>query len=240
MGYIKTVKEEIKIIRERDPAIHSSMEVFLYPSFRVMMSYRRAHKHYLKGHYFMARWISQRAARRTGIEIHPGAKIGKGFFIDHGTGVIIGETTIIGDNCTLYQGVTLGGTGKEHGKRHPTLGNNVMVSAGAKVLGSFKIGDNSKIGAGSVVLEEVPPNSTVVGVPGRVVKRKKQCLPQEDLDQQNLPDPVHDEMDCLELVTNQMMKTIEELKSEIVELSSKVSELEKNQKESSDKMSTEK
>ena len=169
MGYIKTVKEEIKIIRERDPAIHSSMEVFLYPSFRVMMSYRRAHKHYLKGHYFMARWISQRAARRTGIEIHPGATIGKGFFIDHGTGVIIGETTIIGDNCTLYQGVTLGGTGKEHGKRHPTLGNNVMVSAGAKVLGSFKIGDNSKIGAGSVVLEEVPPNSTVVGVPGRVV-----------------------------------------------------------------------
>ena len=135
-------KEEIGIIRDRDPAIHSNLEVFLYPSFQVMLSYRRAHKHYLKGHFFRARLISQRAVRRTGIEIHPGATIGKGLFIDHGNGVIIGETTIIGDNCTLYQGVTLGGTGKEHGKRHPTLGNNVMVSAGAKVLGSFKIGDN--------------------------------------------------------------------------------------------------
>ena len=146
MGFWKTVKEEIAIIRERDPAIHSNMEVFLYPSFRVMLSYRRAHRLYKKGHYFWARWISQRAARKSGIEIHPGAQIGKGLFIDHGSGVIIGETTIIGDNCTLYQGVTLGGTGKEQGKRHPTLGNNVMVSAGAKVLGSFKVGDNSKIG----------------------------------------------------------------------------------------------
>ena len=131
MGFWKTVKEEIAIIRERDPAIHSNMEVFLYPSFRVMLSYRRAHRLYKKGHYFWARWISQRAARKSGIEIHPGAQIGKGLFIDHGSGVIIGETTIIGDNCTLYQGVTLGGTGKEQGKRHPTLGNNVMVSAGS-------------------------------------------------------------------------------------------------------------
>ena len=170
MGFWKTVKEEITIIRERDPAIHSNMEVFLYPSFRVMLSYRRAHRLYEKGHYFWARWISQRAARKSGIEIHPGAQIGKGLFIDHGSGVIIGETTIIGDNCTLYQGVTLGGTGKEQGKRHPTLGNNVMVSAGAKVLGSFKVGDNSKIGAGAVVIKEVPDNATVVGVPGRVVK----------------------------------------------------------------------
>ena len=156
MGFWKTVKEEITIIRERDPAIHSNMEVFLYPSFRAMLSYRRAHRLYEKGHYFWARWISQRAARKSGIEIHPGAQIGKGLFIDHGSGVIIGETTIIGDNCTLYQGVTLGGTGKEQGKRHPTLGNNVMVSAGAKVLGSFKVGDNSKIGAGAVVIKEVP------------------------------------------------------------------------------------
>lgn len=164
MGFITNVREEIRIIRERDPAIHSSLEVFLYPSFKVMMHYRIAHKLYLKGHYFWARYISQRGVRKTGIEIHPGARIGKGFFIDHGNGVIIGETAIIGNNVTLYQGVTLGGTGKEHGKRHPTIGDNVMISAGAKVLGSFTIGENSKIGAGSVVLSEVPPNSTVVGV----------------------------------------------------------------------------
>lgn len=156
MGIIQSIKEEIRIIRARDPAIHSSMEVFLYPSFKVMMHYRIAHRLYEKGHFFWARWISQRAVRKTGIEIHPGARIGKGLFIDHGNGVIIGETTVIGDNVTLYQGVTLGGTGKEHGKRHPTIGNNVMISAGAKVLGSFTIGDNSKIGAGSVVLGEVP------------------------------------------------------------------------------------
>lgn len=150
----KHIKEEFAVIQERDPSIKSPMEVILYPSFKVMISYRRAHKLYLKGHYFWARWISQRAARRTGIEIHPGATIGKGFFIDHGTGVIIGETTIIGDNVTLYQGVTLGGTGKETGKRHPTLEDNVMVSAGAKVIGSFTVGKNSKIGAGSVVIEK--------------------------------------------------------------------------------------
>ena len=197
MGFIKTMKEEIQVIKERDPAIHSTMEAFLYPSLKVMVKYRRAHKLYLKGHYFWARYISQKAARKTGIEIHPGATIGKGLFIDHGTGVIIGETTIIGDNCTLYQGVTLGGTGKEHGKRHPTLGNNVMVSAGAKVLGSFTIGDNCKIGAGSVVLEAVPPNSTVVGIPGRVVKRDNEKLPQEELNQTDLPDPVEEEMEQL-------------------------------------------
>ena len=139
-----------------------------------MLHYRVAHKLYLSGHYFLARWISQRAVRKTGIEIHPGAKIGKGFFIDHGNGVIIGETAEIGNNVTLYQGVTLGGTGKEQGKRHPTVGDNVMISAGAKVLGSFTIGENSKIGAGSVVLSAVPPNSTVVGVPGRVVRRYNQ------------------------------------------------------------------
>ena len=194
MSIISNIKEEIQIIRERDPAIHSSMEVFLYPSFKVMMHYRVAHKLYQKGHYFLARWISQRAVRKTGIEIHPGAQIGRGLFIDHGNGVIIGETTIIGDNVTLYQGVTLGGTGKEHGKRHPTIGNNVMISAGAKVLGSFTIGDNSKIGAGSVVLSEVPPNSTVVGVPGRVVRRNNLALPQESMNQTDLPDPVKEEI----------------------------------------------
>ena len=194
MSIIGNVKEEIRIIKERDPAIHSSLEVFLYPSFQLMLHYRIAHKLYCKRHYFLARWISQRAVRKTGIEIHPGATIGKGLFIDHGNGVIIGETTIIGDNVTLYQGVTLGGTGKEHGKRHPTIGNNVMISAGAKVLGSFTIGDNSKIGAGSVVLSEVPPNSTVVGVPGRVVRRNNLALPQESMNQTDLPDPVREEI----------------------------------------------
>ena len=140
MSILSYVKDEIQVIRERDPAIKSNMEVFLYPSFKVILNYRIAHKLYLKKHFFWARWISQRAARKTGIEIHPGATIGKGLFIDHGSGVIIGETTIIGDNVTLYQGVTLGGTGKEQGKRHPTLKDNVMVSAGAKVIGSFTIG----------------------------------------------------------------------------------------------------
>ena len=190
MGVVSYVKEEIQVIRERDPAIKSNMEVFLYPSFKAILHYRVAHKLYKKGHYVMARWISQRAVRKTGIEIHPGATIGKGLFIDHGSGVIIGETAELGDNITLYQGVTLGGTGKEHGKRHPTIGNNVMISAGAKVLGSITIGDNCKIGAGSVVLKPVPPNSTVVGVPGRVVKRDNVRLPQTDLDQVHMPDPV--------------------------------------------------
>lgn len=215
MGFVRNIKEEIAIIRERDPAIHSNMEVFLYPSFKVMLSYRRAHRLYEKKHFFWARLVSQKAARKTGIEIHPGAKIGKGLFIDHGTGVIIGETTIIGDNCTLYQGVTLGGTGKEHGKRHPTLGNNVMVCAGAKVLGSFRIGDNSKIGAGSVVLEEVPANSTVVGVPGRVVKRNNIRHPQEDLDQIHLPDPLLEELNSLELQNHKLQSRIEDLEYQI-------------------------
>ena len=141
MGMFQQIREEYEIIRERDPAIKSPLEVLLYPSFRVMLSYRKAHKQYLKGRYFRARRISQKAARKTGIEIHPGAVIGRGFFIDHGSGVIIGETTIIGDNVTLYQGVTLGGVGLNKGKRHPTLGNNVTVGAGAKILGAVEVGD---------------------------------------------------------------------------------------------------
>lgn len=197
MGAVQFIREEINIIRERDPAIKTSMEVFLYPSFHAIVRYRIAHKLYRKRHYFLARWLSQRTARKTGIEIHPGAVIGKGLFIDHGHGVVIGETAVLGDNVTLYQGVTLGGNGKEKGKRHPTIGNNVMISAGAKVLGSFTIGDNSKIGAGSVVLTEVPPNSTVVGVPGRVVKRNNVKVPQEELDQIHLPDPVKSDIAAL-------------------------------------------
>lgn len=224
MGFLKMVKEEKRVISERDPAMHSGMEVFLYPSFRVMLSYRRAHRLYEKGHYFWARWISQHAARKTGIEIHPGAQIGKGLFIDHGSGVIVGETTIIGDNCTLYQGVTLGGTGKERGKRHPTLGNNVMVSAGAKVIGSFKVGDNSKIGAGSVVLDEVPPNSTVVGVPGRVVKRDNIRLPQEELDHAHLPDPVKEDLERFQRESGNLYTKILELEGLFRQISAKNSD----------------
>lgn len=197
MGIIKYIKGEMQIIKERDPAIKTPLEVFLYPSFRAIVRYRIAHWLYVRKHYFLARWFSQRTVRKTGIEIHPGATIGKGLFIDHGHGVVIGETTIIGDNVTLYQGVTLGGTGKEQGKRHPTIGNNVMISAGAKILGSFTIGENSKIGAGSVVLQEVPPNSTVVGVPGRLVKQNNVRIPREELDQVHFPDPVQREMSVL-------------------------------------------
>ena len=197
MGIMKYIKDEMQIIKDRDPAIKTPLEVFLYPSFRAIIRYRIAHWLFVRKHYFLARWYSQRTVRKTGIEIHPGATIGKGLFIDHGHGVVIGETAIVGDNVTLYQGVTLGGTGKEQGKRHPTVGNNVMISAGAKVLGSFTIGENSKIGAGSVVLQEVPPNSTVVGVPGRVVKQDNKKLPREDMDQVHLPDPVLKELICL-------------------------------------------
>ena len=215
MGFLKNIKNEIKVIRERDPAIHSDMEVFLYPSFKVMMHYRIAHKLYTQGHYFLARWVSQRGVRKTDIEIHPGAQIGENFFIDHGNGVIIGETAIVGNNVTLYQGVTLGGTGKEHGKRHPTIGDNVMISAGAKVLGSFTIGENSKIGAGSVVLEAVPPNCTVVGVPGRIVKRNNQKLVREDMNQVDLPDPVNEDIKALQHANSEMTNRIIELEREL-------------------------
>ena len=215
MGIIRNIRNEINVIRERDPAIHSIMEVFLYPSFKVMMSYRIAHKLYCNKHYFLARWISQRAVRKTGIEIHPGAQIGQNFFIDHGNGVIIGETAIIGNNVTLYQGVTLGGTGKEQGKRHPTVKDNVMISAGAKVLGSFTIGENSKIGAGSVVLQEVPPNSTVVGVPGRVVKRNNVSIPREDMNQTDLPDPVNEDIKTLQRENSELINRVLELEQQV-------------------------
>ena len=218
MGFFKDWKEEAKVIRERDPAIKSDWEVLLYPSFRALRAYKKAHKHYLKGHYFKARLISQRAARKTGIEIHPGATIGKGLFIDHGHGVVIGETTIIGDNVTIYQGVTLGGTGKEQGKRHPTIEDNVMISVGAKVLGSFTIGENSKIGAGSVVLKEVPPNSTVVGVPGRVVKRDNQKIPRIDMNQIDLPDPIMADIRHLEEENTKLQKEIEAMEVKLKDI----------------------
>ncbi len=262
MGMVSYIREEIAVIRERDPAIKTTAEVFLYPSFKAILHYRAAHKlyqnrHYFlarwisqravrktgieihpgavigKGlfidhgsgviigklyqnrHYFLARWISQRAVRKTGIEIHPGAVIGKGLFIDHGSGVIIGETAVLGDNVTLYQGVTLGGTGKEKGKRHPTLEDNVMVSAGAKILGSFTIGENAKIGAGSVVLREVPPNCTVVGVPGRIVRMGSEKIPRTDLDQIHLPDPVLTDIHALQEENLRLKNQVMELKQSL-------------------------
>lgn len=186
------LKEDIATVKERDPAARSFFEIFfLYPGLKAIRMHRRARWFYDRGHFFIARLISQRAVRKTGIEIHPGATIGRRLFIDHGTGVVIGETTEIGDDVTIYQGVTLGGTGKDHGKRHPTIGNNVMIGSGAKVLGPFKVGDNSRIAAGAVVLDTVPDNSTAVGVPARVVKRNGVRL---DLDQIHVPDPVAQEL----------------------------------------------
>lgn len=196
----KRLKEDINAFKDRDPAARSGFEIFfLYPGFKAIRMHRRAHFYYKHGLMFLARFVSQRAVRKTGIEIHPGATIGRRLVIDHGTGIVIGETAEIGDDVLIYQGVTLGGTGKDTGKRHPTVGNNVMISAGAKVLGPFKIGDNSRIAAGAVVLEEVPPNSTVVGVPARVVKldgKRIDCS--QNLDQIHIPDPVKQKMECLE------------------------------------------
>lgn len=192
----KRIIEDVNAVRDRDPAARSFWEVFfLYPGVKAIRMHRRAHFYYKHNMMFLARYVSQRAARITGIEIHPGATIGKRLVIDHGTGVVIGETTEIGDDVLIYQGVTLGGTGKDSGKRHPTIGNNVMISAGAKVLGPFKIGDNSRVAAGAVVLEEVPPNSTVVGVPARVVRQDGKRVA---LDQIHIPDPVKQKMDLLE------------------------------------------
>lgn len=207
----RSIKEELTSIKERDPAATSGLEVaLLYSGFHAVLAYRVAHILHTHGHVLGARVISQGAKFLTGIEIHPGAKIGKGLFIDHGSGVVIGETAEIGDNCTLYQGVTLGGTGKDVGKRHPTLGNNVMIGAGAKVLGPFKIGDNSKIAANAVVLSEVPPDSTAVGIPAKVVKRNDRRV---DLDQVHIPDPVSQELCRLTHKIELLEKRISELEN---------------------------
>ena len=195
----KQFNKEIESVKRRDPAARSTLEIVLtYSGLHAIFAYRVAHKLYEKKLYLAARIISQTARFLTGIEIHPGAKIGKGFFIDHGSGVVIGETTEIGDNCLVYQGVTLGGTGKDKGKRHPTLGNNVMVGAGARVLGPFKVGDNVKIAANAVVLETIPPNCTAVGVPARIVRRNGERVQNCDLDQVHIPDPVSLEL-CKQL-----------------------------------------
>lgn len=206
------LKGDLDAIMERDPAATSRAEaVLLYSGFHALMFYRAANALHKRGHKLPARFISQSARFLTGIEIHPGATIGKGLFIDHGTGVVIGETAEIGDNCTLYQGVTLGGTGKDVGKRHPTLGNNVMVGAGAKILGPFKVGDNSKIAANAVVLSEVPSDSTAVGIPARIVKRRNiKC----DLDQVHIPDPVSQELCRLNHQIELLEKRIKELEGQ--------------------------
>ncbi len=205
--FFKKLKEDIQVIMQRDPAATGILQVvLLYPGFKAVRSHRRAHWLYSRKFYFLARYISERCKRRTGIEIHPAAKIGSGLFIDHGTGVVIGETTVIGDNCTIYQGVTLGGTGKDKGKRHPTIGNNVTIGSGAKVLGPFTVGDNSKIAANAVVLSQVPPNSTCVGVPGRIVKiDNKKVTPYCDLDHIHIPDPIAIELQKL----NSRLKKLE-------------------------------
>ena len=210
------IKTDVAAVRDRDPAARNDVEVLLlYSGVHAILAYRVAHKLYLGKKYFSARAVSQLAKFITGIEIHPGAKIGKGLVIDHGTGVVIGETAEIGDNCTLYQGVTLGGTGKDTGKRHPTLGNNVMIGAGAKVLGPFRIGDNAKIAAGAVVLEEIPANATAVGIPARVVRRDgvriNSC--NEELDQVHLPDPVAQQFCRLETRTEKLEAELEALRA---------------------------
>lgn len=211
------IKRDIKLIKEHDPAARNAIEILLtYPSLSAIRSYRIAHWFYERKMFTVARIISQRARSKTGIEIHPGAKIGKGLFIDHGMGVVIGETAIIGNDCLLYQGVTLGGTGKDKGKRHPTLGDNVLVGAGAKVLGPFKVGSNVKIAANAVVLNAIPDNCTAVGVPARVVRRNgrkiEPCVTQE-IDQVHIPDPVSLEMCRLKAEMDTMKKEIENLKN---------------------------
>lgn len=196
-GMLETLKKDLEAVMQRDPAVRSRAEVFFcYPGFRAIRRHRRAHRAYQKGHFFIARCISARTKKLTGIDIHPGAQIGEGFFIDHGTGVVIGETTVIGKNVTLYQGVTLGGTGKDTGKRHPTLGDGVTVGAGAKVLGPIRIGHHVKVGAGAVVLKDVPDQCTVVGNPGRIV-RGPAHRPDIDLNHGDLPDPMLDRMQAL-------------------------------------------
>ena len=208
-----TLKQDLDAVIARDPAVHSRIEVFFcYPGFRAIRRHRRAHRAYLKHHYLLARMISSRTKKITGIDIHPGAQIGKGFFIDHGTGVVIGETAIIGEGVTLYQGVTLGGTGKDVGKRHPTLGDHVTVGAGAKVLGPITLGNHVKVGAGAIVLKDVPDQCTVVGNPGRIV-RSPSLRPEIDLNHGDLPDPVRDRIMSLEKQIDELKQQLQELKN---------------------------
>lgn len=215
------LQKDIRVVFERDPAAKSVWEVLLcYPGLHAIWLHRIGHYFYKQGWVVLPRMISNLARFLTGIEIHPGATIGEGLFIDHGTGIVIGETAEIGNNVTLYQGVTLGGTGKEKGKRHPTIGNNVVVASGAKVLGSFTVGDNSKIGAGSVVLKAVPPNSTVVGIPGQIVwhnGKKINDVETIDLAHDDLPDPVQEMLQCLQRNIIKLEERVSQLEGELKE-----------------------
>jgi len=211
----KTIKQDLNVVFERDPAATSTLEVILtYAGFHALLAYRLSHWLKSRGVPFIPRAISQFARWLTGIEIHPAAEIGTGFFIDHGMGVVIGETAEIGDYVTLFQGVTLGGTGKERGKRHPTLGNHVVVGAGSKILGGIRIGDNVKIGANSVVLKSVPANSTVIGVPARVIKMEGERLPEATMDHTNIPDPIADRFEALERELIELRKKLESQEKE--------------------------
>src|SRR2546427_10790263 len=204
------INNDLRAVFERDPAATSKLEVILtYAGFHALLAYRVAHRLHTWGIPFVPRAISQLARWLTGIEIHPAATIGRGFFIDHGMGVVIGETTEIGGHVTLFQGVTLGGTGKERGKRHPTLGNHVGVGAGAKILGGIKIGDNVKIGANSVVLKSVPPNSTVIGVPARIIKAERERMPDATVDHIHSPDPIADRFEALEREIIELRKKLD-------------------------------
>jgi len=214
----KKLREDVEVVFEQDPAARSYLEVILtYSGLHAIWSHRLAHALFNRKLFFLARIVSQVSRFFTGIEIHPGAKIGRRFFIDHGMGVVIGETCEIGDNVTIYQGVTLGGTGKEKGKRHPTIKDNVLIATGAKVLGSITVGENSKIGGGSVVLKEVPPNSTVVGIPGRVVIQDGRRITR-DLNHCDLPDPVADRLREMQTDLDRLMYELEELKGERIKV----------------------
>ena len=210
---LNEIRDDVAAFRQRDPAAKSDIEIILlYSGFHAILAYRVAHKLYISGHTFSARAVSQIAKFFTGIEIHPGATIGRRLVIDHGMGVVIGETTEIGDDCTIYQGVTLGGTGKDIGKRHPTLGKGVLVGAGAKVLGPILIEDNSKVAANAVVLKHIASNSTAVGIPARVVRQEGRRV--DDLDQVHIPDPVAQEIGRLEEKLADLTREIEQLKAE--------------------------
>lgn len=222
--------EDARNIQRKDPAARSVLEVILlYPGFHILVYHRIAHWLYERGHFFLARWVSQRGRHKTGIEIHPGARIGRCLFIDHGMGIVFGETTEIGDNCTIYHGVTLGGTGKDTGKRHPTLGNNVTVGTGAKVLGNIRIGNNVKIGGNSVVVKDVPDNCTVVGVPGRIIKRNGCRVFEESFDakqhREYMPDDAAEQSALNRQSINENARRVKELEREVAELKALVAKL---------------
>lgn len=222
--------EDARNIQRKDPAARSVLEVILlYPGFHILVYHRIAHWLYEHGHFFLARWVSQHGRHKTGIEIHPGARIGRCLFIDHGMGIVFGETTVIGDNCTIYHGVTLGGTGKDTGKRHPTLGNNVTVGTGAKVLGNIRIGNNVKIGGNSVVVKDVPDNCTVVGVPGRIIKRNGCRVFEESFDakqhREYMPDDAAEQSALNRQGITENARRVKELEREVAELKALVAKL---------------